>query len=56
MTAHEPTACTVCGRQVEEPPVTWTRQVDERGVRWLCEQCTRQHLRAIESRLSEAWW
>jgi hypothetical protein len=35
----------------DEPPPTWTAQVDQRGRQWLCETCTREHLRAIEGRL-----
>ncbi len=48
--------CSVCGTTEDEPPVTWTNQVSERGRQWLCESCTRQNLRSIEGRLDEAWW
>lgn len=49
-------SCSGCGRTEDEPPLTWTRQVTERGQQWLCETCTRQNLRSIEGKLDEAWW
>lgn len=50
------TSCAVCGTTVDEVPVTWSRQVTERGQQWLCDRCTRENLRSIEGRLDEAWW
>ena len=47
--------CRSCGTQADAPPVTWMREVDARGISWLCEACTRQHLRLLEARLDEGW-
>ena len=52
----EPVSCAVCGTTAAEPPVTWSLQVADRGRQWLCERCTRDHVRSIEGRLDEAWW
>jgi len=49
-------SCSVCSSSADEPPLTWTSQVTERGRQWLCETCTRQNLRSIEGKLDEAWW
>ncbi len=51
-----PATCGRCGRQEARPPLTWSREVDERGVRLLCDDCTRENVRAIEGRLAEQWW
>lgn len=50
------TSCVWCGTTVEEPPPTWTVQSGERGLEWLCEKCTRDNLRNIESSLPSEWW
>ena len=50
------TTCARCGRTVEGRPATWSLEVTPRGEARLCEQCSREHLRAIEARLDEAWW
>ncbi len=49
-------ACATCGVAAEEPPLTWTLQVTDRGTTWLCEACTRRHVRDIEGKLDDAWW
>ena len=56
MEPAEPATCAVCGCRQPERPATWSLQVGDRGVSWLCDGCTRQNLRAIEGRLDEAWW
>ncbi len=51
------TSCGYCGTVVDDPPVTWIRELDgRRGEIWYCERCSREHLRAIESRLPQEWW
>ncbi|MGN9792521.1 hypothetical protein ACWGH4_27560 [Streptomyces sp. NPDC054847] len=48
--------CAGCGKVAEGPPVTWTCSVED-GVRhYLCEDCARDNIRAIESRLDPQWW
>ncbi|MEV4332162.1 hypothetical protein AB0K02_16790 [Streptomyces sp. NPDC049597] len=52
----ESTVCSACGATAEGTPVTWTFSV-ENGVRlYLCEDCARANLRAIEGRLDSTWW
>jgi hypothetical protein len=53
---RDPVTCSVCGTTVDEPPLTWSMQVSERGQTWLCETCARENLRSIEGKLDEAWW
>jgi DNA-directed RNA polymerase subunit RPC12/RpoP len=48
--------CVWCGTQVEELPLTWTVQTGERGAEYLCEKCTRDNARQIESSLPTEWW
>lgn len=54
--------CIRCGRIEADPPLTWSLQVEPARPggpaepRWLCVACTREHVRAIESRLDETWW
>lgn len=52
----DPVACTACGIVAESLPATWSSQVSERGLTYLCERCTRENLRSIEGKLDEAWW
>lgn len=52
----EAATCGVCGTTVDERPATWSMQVSERGVQWICERCTRDNLRSIEGKLDEARW
>ena len=57
MTEDGPTYCAVCGTlAVDGVPASWTVQHSERGLQVLCDACTRQNIRSIEGRLSEAWW
>jgi len=51
-----PATCSWCGTQVEEAPVTWTVQTGPRGVEYLCDACTRENARNIESGLSAEYW
>ncbi|HET7531365.1 MAG TPA: hypothetical protein VFJ98_10440 [Mycobacteriales bacterium] len=51
-----PVTCVWCGTTADEPPVTWTIQVGERGVEHLCERCTRDNVRKIEGSLPTDWW
>jgi len=47
----------MCGITVAEPPLTWMLETDaRRGSVWVCESCARENLRAIESKLDQAWW
>lgn len=52
--------CNFCGATApassEEPPLTWTTSVENGRVRVFCDRCSREHLRAIESKLDSEWW
>ena len=51
------TSCSMCGTSVAEPPLTWMLETDaRRGSVWVCDSCARNNLRAIESKLDQAWW
>lgn len=60
MTVGAKVTCAWCGAtapsSTEEPPLLWTSSVERGGVRWYCERCSREHLRAIEGRLDGEWW
>lgn len=50
-------SCTACGTAVDAPPpLTWSSATGPRGRTWVCERCTRTHLRAMEAKLDEEHW
>jgi hypothetical protein len=51
-----PVACTWCGTTADPAPVTWTVQSGPRGLEYLCDRCTRDNVRKIESSLPTEWW
>jgi hypothetical protein len=54
--------CGFCGKASDPtdpeaaPPLTWTTSVENGKERVYCDQCSREHLRAIESKLDSEWW
>ena len=40
----------------EAPPLTWTFATENGKERWFCDECSRTHLRAMESKLDSEWW
>jgi len=50
--------CALCGEAApeERPPLTWTTAVENGRTRYFCARCSREHLRAIESKLDSEWW
>jgi hypothetical protein len=52
----EPVACAWCGLVADPRPPTWTVQTGPRGVEYLCDRCTRDNLRKIESSLPQEYW
>lgn len=50
--------CDYCGTTDpgDEPPLTWSMAVENGKTRIFCEQCSREHLRSIESKLDSEWW
>ena len=52
--------CSRCGT-VEEVdgdglPAGWSLVTDERGMGYVCLECTRANVRSIEAKLPEEWW
>ena len=54
---HVPT-CSFCGTTAPEgaATLTWTTAVENGKPRTFCESCSREHLRAMESKLDSEWW
>jgi hypothetical protein len=50
--------CDFCGATVDgpEPPLTWSTATDRGRVLRYCERCTRENLRAMESKLDQDFW
>jgi hypothetical protein len=50
--------CAFCGTTVpgDDVPLTWTTAVENGRSRVFCDRCSREHLRAIESKLDSEWW
>lgn len=57
--------CTLCGRVADplrdgDPPLGWcVDRIEAHGgerTRWVCPECTRSHVRAIEAKLEHSWW
>ena len=53
-----PVTCDFCGATAEgdTTPLTWTTAVETGRQKVFCERCSREHLRAIESKLDSEWW
>ncbi len=50
--------CDFCGTasDSDDPPLTWTTAVERGRARYFCDRCSREHLRAMESKLDSEWW
>jgi hypothetical protein len=52
--------CDLCGAVPEESPdevpLTWVTAVERGRTKVFCEQCARENLRSIESKLDSEWW
>jgi hypothetical protein len=49
--------CDFCGKQApDEETLTWTTSVENKRQRTYCDTCSREHLRAMESKLDAEWW
>lgn len=53
-----PTTCAFCGVTAPEDliPLTWTTASENGRDRAFCDKCSREHLRAMESKLDSEWW
>ncbi len=49
--------CNRCGTTTEESEANgWSFATSTRGLEWMCGDCTRLNVRAIEAKLPEEWW
>jgi hypothetical protein len=49
--------CDSCGTQAEDAEtMTWVVSVENGRRKTYCDTCSREHLRAIESKLDAEWW
>ena len=53
--------CSYCGTVADAPegglPEAWSMGTDDRGrLEFLCAECARTHIRAIEGKLPEEYW
>jgi hypothetical protein len=49
--------CDFCGKQAEDAEtMTWVTSVENGRRKTYCDTCSREHLRAIESKLDSEWW
>ncbi|MCW2784498.1 MAG: hypothetical protein JWP74_1015 [Marmoricola sp.] len=49
--------CSFCGLAASDPPpLTWISAVERDRRQWFCDSCSREHLRAMESKLDSEWW
>lgn len=50
--------CDFCGRraEAEDVPLIWTTAVERGRLRHYCDECSRTHLRSMESKLDSEWW
>lgn len=49
--------CSACGTTApDDRPLTWSCATGPRGTSWLCDRCTREHVRSIEAKLDEEHW
>jgi hypothetical protein len=48
--------CALCGKTEDEQPLTWSTSVERGAIRLYCDQCSRDNVRGIESKLDQDWW
>lgn len=50
--------CAFCGATApgDATPLTWTTAVENGKSRVFCAVCSRENLRAMESKLDSEWW
>ena len=58
-TPDEPTdavTCALCGATAASFPLGWSTSVERGRTVCYCERCSRDHVRAMESKLDTEWW
>ena len=48
--------CALCGQTAAEPSLTWSTSVERGRLLHYCDRCSRDNVRAIESKLDGEWW
>jgi hypothetical protein len=64
MSTIDEMVCSFCGAAPDpagaDPALTWcvdkVETSDGYRTRWVCPDCTRTHVRAIEAKLDQDWW
>lgn len=54
-----PRTCDFCGEREVDPAraaLTWTTATERGRTRTFCPRCSREHVRAMESKLDSEWW
>ena len=53
-----PVTCDFCGRVAadEAESLTWSTSVERGRTRRFCDECSRTHVRSMESKLDSEWW
>ncbi len=49
-------SCALCGAAAGSLPLGWSTSVERGGVVHHCERCSRENVRAMESKLDAQWW
>jgi hypothetical protein len=52
----ESVACALCGTTAPSLPLGWSTGVERGRTVQHCERCSREHVRAMESKLDSEWW
>ena len=48
--------CALCGATSDSLPLGWSTSVERGRTVHHCERCSREHVRAMESKLDSEWW
>ncbi|MCW2716003.1 MAG: hypothetical protein JWN88_3050 [Frankiales bacterium] len=51
MTSDDPVTCASCGSRAPAQPLTWSTYAGPEGPELLCDRCTRENVRSIETQL-----
>ena len=54
--ADGPVTCALCGTTADTLPLGWSTGVERGRPVVHCDRCSREHVRALESKLDSEWW
>jgi hypothetical protein len=49
-------SCELCGTSADSLPLGWSTSVERGRTVYHCERCSRENVRAMESKLDPEWW